>query len=69
MDGIIIASMTDGEKCQKQAHEGNVDSLGTGLLSSLTKRAVKEGGEALKLEVYRECAMIKLGQTYKTGLL
>lgn len=57
-----IASTTDGENLQNKKHESSIDSLETGPLSSLRKRAAKEGREALKLGVHRRHATNKLQQ-------
>ncbi|KAL3502929.1 hypothetical protein ACH5RR_037378 [Cinchona calisaya] len=66
-DCNTIAS-TDTEKYQNKTHEICIDSLGEGLLSSLRKRAAKEGRDALKLGVHRGYAINKLDRTKRLVL-
>lgn len=67
-DDAVDLSSEDGEMSESKTNETEVDTQWTHLLSTLRKRAVKEGNQALKLGVYRGYGVNKLDQSKKMVL-
>ncbi|KAL3821349.1 hypothetical protein ACJIZ3_007254 [Penstemon smallii] len=63
------SSPKDEEMTEGKTKETDADSKCTSLLSSLRKRAARDGKQALKLGVYRGYGVKTLDQTKKTVLL
>ncbi|KAF9687010.1 hypothetical protein SADUNF_Sadunf02G0049400 [Salix dunnii] len=62
--------MVDYENAENGKTESNeIDPQGTGLLTSVRKRAVEEGREALKLGVHRTYGVNKIGRKQRALLL
>ncbi|KAG6783969.1 hypothetical protein POTOM_009651 [Populus tomentosa] len=67
---ILAGKKDDEEKGENGKMESNeIDPQGTGLLTSVRKRAVEEGREARKLGVYRTYGVNKLGRKQRALLL
>lgn len=64
---VVIVDEEKGENGKMESNE--IDPQGTGLLTSVRKRAVEEGREALKLGVYRTYGVNKLGRKQRALLL
>lgn len=67
-DGSSIV-IVDKEKCEGGKEGSNIGPQGTGLLTTVRKRTVEEGREALKLGVFRGYGVNKLGRRERTLLL
>lgn len=65
----VHSSMNDEDKCEKLTDKNDIDSSGTGFLTALREKAVKEGAEALKLGIHRRYDINKLDQAKKEVLL
>lgn len=69
-DAGTSVMIVDNETAENGKMESNeIDPQGTGLLTSVRKRAVEEGREALKLGVHRTYGANKLGRKQRALLL
>lgn len=69
-DAGTSVMIVDNENAENGKMESNeIDPQGTGLLTSVRKRAVEEGREALKLGVHRTYGANKLGRKQRALLL
>lgn len=64
--GVVIV---DKEECVTGKEESNIGPQGTGLLTTVRKKTVEEGREALKLGVFRGYGINKIGKRERTLLL
>ncbi|XP_059450441.1 uncharacterized protein LOC132181298 isoform X2 [Corylus avellana] len=70
----MVADSSDIVTVDKENHEGGkegckIASQGMGLLTTVRKRTMEEGREALKLGVFRGCGINKVGKRERTLLL
>lgn len=62
VDDIGGSSLGDKEKTRSGSEESSLNPEGTSLLSTVRKKAVEEGREALKLGVFRGYSINRLGR-------